>query len=140
MLERDREQHVESQPTMYQQPKNCGCVVFGGQTRRGGVFDSGTEGGEKALNLDNYTDCPNFVIIKKLYNMQVNTTARPLSNLQLELVKLYADNVSDDDLLAIQRLIAQYFAEKASDLADKAWDERNLDASKLLNTSLKSTF
>lgn len=48
----------------------------------------------------------------------------PLSNLQLELPKLYADGVTEADLKAIQRLIARYFTDKASDEADKIWDEK----------------
>jgi len=48
----------------------------------------------------------------------------PLNNLQVELLKLYADGISDVDLKAIQRLIARYFAEKASDEADKIWEEK----------------
>ena len=40
---------------------------------------------------------------------------KPLTNLQLELLKLYSLDLSDDQLLEIKRLIANYFAEKASD-------------------------
>jgi hypothetical protein len=36
-----------------------------------------------------------------------------LSNLQLELLQLYAQNVQENDLLAIKKLIAKYFADKA---------------------------
>ena len=43
---------------------------------------------------------------------------QPFSNLQLELLKLYARKVSDRDLLQIKTLLGQYFAYKASDLAD----------------------
>jgi hypothetical protein len=41
-----------------------------------------------------------------------------LSNLQLELLSLYAQNVQDNDLLAIKQMIAQYFAKKASEEMD----------------------
>ena len=34
-----------------------------------------------------------------------------LSNLQLELLKLYADDVSEEDLRQIKQLIASYFAQ-----------------------------
>ena len=39
----------------------------------------------------------------------------PLSNLQLELLHLYASNVSDEDLLKIRELLARFFLEKAKD-------------------------
>jgi len=48
---------------------------------------------------------------------------KPLTNLQLELLKLYGLELNDKDLTAIQRLIARYFADKASDEMDKLWQE-----------------
>lgn len=48
----------------------------------------------------------------------VKPTRQPLSNLQLTLLNLYATDISEEDLKAIQRLIARYFAEKATELAD----------------------
>jgi hypothetical protein len=51
----------------------------------------------------------------------------PLSNLQLKLLQLFSQNVSDEELKAIQRLIVQYFAEKASEAADKDWEEKGYD-------------
>lgn len=41
------------------------------------------------------------------------TVSSKLSNLQLELLQLYAQNVQDEDLVAIKKLIARYFADKA---------------------------
>ena len=48
----------------------------------------------------------------------------PLSNLQQELLKLYASNISDADLLAIKCYLAKFFAEKAVAESDKIWDEK----------------
>ena len=47
-----------------------------------------------------------------------------LSNLQQELLKLYASNISEADLLHIKHYLVQYFANKAISEADKIWDER----------------
>lgn len=52
----------------------------------------------------------------------------PLSNIQLQLLQLFADNVPEEDLKAIQRMIVKYFAEKASDAADQDWDDRGYTA------------
>lgn len=52
-------------------------------------------------------------------------SSQPLSNIQLELLKLYSRGVSDDDLLAIKRMLARYFMKKAIQEADKIWDEKN---------------
>lgn len=49
-----------------------------------------------------------------------------LSNIQKELLKIYANNVSDETLLEIKQILANYFAEKASDAMDKFWDENDL--------------
>ena len=47
----------------------------------------------------------------------------PLSNLQFELLKLFAQEVKEEDLLAIRQLIANYFADKAMNLADAVWEQ-----------------
>ncbi|WKN40806.1 hypothetical protein [Tunicatimonas pelagia] len=49
---------------------------------------------------------------------------KPLSNLQIELLQLYSQDVSEEDLVAIKRLLAKYFADRASDEMDKLWDEK----------------
>ena len=74
--------------------------------------------------------------------MEATLTA-PLTNLQLELLKLFAQNVQDEDLIAIRRLIARYFAEKAMDLADKAWDEKGWtekDSQRLARTKMRTRY
>jgi hypothetical protein len=49
-----------------------------------------------------------------------------LSNVQKELLKLYANDVSEETLFEIKRLLAQHFAEKASRAMDNLCDEKNL--------------
>ena len=49
---------------------------------------------------------------------------QPFSNLQLELLKLYATSIPDADLLEIKRYLARFFMKKAISEADKIWDER----------------
>lgn len=46
----------------------------------------------------------------------------PLTNLQEELLQLYAKEVSDEDLNNIKELIGKYFAQRLTKLADDAWD------------------
>jgi hypothetical protein len=62
-----------------------------------------------------------FTPTKPRYGM---SAASPLSNLQLELLKLYSSNVSEADLLHIRDYLARYFAFKAIGEADKVWDEK----------------
>ena len=49
----------------------------------------------------------------------------PLSNVQIELMKMFSHNLNDDDLISLQRVLAKFFAEKASDEMDKLWDQNN---------------
>lgn len=49
---------------------------------------------------------------------------KPLTNLQLELLKIYSFDIDDVQLLEIKKLLAKYFAEKATAEADRLWDER----------------
>lgn len=49
---------------------------------------------------------------------------KPLTNLQLELLKVYSLDLSEEQLTDIRRLIAKYFADKASDEMDKLWEEQ----------------
>lgn len=58
-----------------------------------------------------------------------------MSNLQLELLKLYATNISEGQLLDIKRLLAAYFAELIDrDMTalweEKGWDDNTIEAGK----------
>jgi hypothetical protein len=50
--------------------------------------------------------------------------SKPLSNIQMELLKLYSMNIEDKDLLHFKNYLAQFFMQKAIDEADKVWDEK----------------
>lgn len=47
-----------------------------------------------------------------------------LSNIQLELLKLYAVGVPDEYLIDIKEILAKYLLEKARDEADRVWIEK----------------
>ena len=69
--------------------------------------------------------------------------SQTLSNLQLELLKTFSRDVSDEDVREIKRLISQYFAQKAIKGADQVWDEEGWDDKKveeLLNTHLRTPY
>jgi hypothetical protein len=69
----------------------------------------------------------------------MTTISQPFSNVQLELLQLYSKNVSDEDLLLLRNIIANFFADRATQLADKVWEEKNLDAKKLLKKHRRRT-
>lgn len=59
-----------------------------------------------------------------------------LSNVQLELLKLYSTNLSEEDLQELKLLLARFYAEKAIQLANQIWDEKGFsdaDVDRLLN-------
>jgi hypothetical protein len=49
------------------------------------------------------------------------------SNVQLELLKLYSTDISDSELEEVKQKLADFFAKKATDEANKLWDEKNMD-------------
>ena len=51
--------------------------------------------------------------------------AHKLTNLQLELVKIFSRDVSDKQLIDIKTLLANYFAEQATVEMDRLWEENN---------------
>lgn len=55
------------------------------------------------------------------------SAARPLSNMQQELLKLYASDIAEADLLNIKRYLAKYFSSRAISDADKIWDEKGFN-------------
>jgi len=49
-----------------------------------------------------------------------------LTNMQLELLKLFSYNLDEMQLLEVKDLLARYFAEKATRQMDRIWEERGL--------------
>ena len=60
----------------------------------------------------------------QLNSYTMNTITQPLTEAQLELLRLFNRDVEDADWVEIRRMITQYFANKASQAADKLWDEQ----------------
>jgi hypothetical protein len=49
---------------------------------------------------------------------------KPLTNLQLELLKIFNIELNDQQLQEIKALLTRYFADKASGEADRLWEEK----------------
>lgn len=49
--------------------------------------------------------------------------AQKLSNLQLELIKVFSYQLNDIQLMEIRDILAKYFAEKATQEMDKLWKD-----------------
>ena len=48
---------------------------------------------------------------------------KPLTNLQLELLKLYQFELSEEQLIEIKDLLIKYFAESGSDAMERLWNQ-----------------
>ena len=48
-----------------------------------------------------------------------------LTNLQLELLKVFSYNLSDQQISEIKALLSQYFAEKVTKEMDQLWEQQN---------------
>lgn len=65
---------------------------------------------------------------------------QPLSNVQLELLKSFTHQLTDDELIELKRVLAHFFANRLMNEADKAWDENNWtedDMIKMLNQKMR---
>ena len=57
--------------------------------------------------------------------MATPSTRPPLSNMQMELRKLYSAGVPEEDLTEIKEMISRFRMSKAREAAGKSWQEQN---------------
>jgi hypothetical protein len=53
-------------------------------------------------------------------------TQPPLTNLQLEILKLYSLELTEKDLLDLKTVLARHFADRLSKRVDEIWQEKGL--------------
>jgi hypothetical protein len=73
----------------------------------------------------------------------MSTLQQPLKKAQLEILKLMARPMSDEDLKAIKRFIVQHFAKKLTARANKTWDANGWteeDEKRLLHTHIRTPY
>uniref|UniRef100_UPI004057183F hypothetical protein n=1 Tax=Candidatus Electronema sp. TaxID=2698783 RepID=UPI004057183F len=51
-----------------------------------------------------------------------------LSNVQLELIKLYSTNLNEHELLEMKNILVHHFSQKAINEADDIWQEKGMSA------------
>lgn len=66
---------------------------------------------------------------------------QPLNEMQLHLLRFFSERKpTTEETADIQKLIANYYAQKADEVMDKIWQEKQLDENKMLeilNKNLK---
>jgi len=71
-----------------------------------------------------------------------SSLSQPLSNVQLELLKVFSHQLSDKDLHDLRLTLARFFAERLIAKADNTWDEEGWNEEKvqeLLSTKLRAS-
>ena len=58
--------------------------------------------------------------------------AKPLTNLQLELLKAFSHDLSETELLELKELLVDFFAKRAIGEANRVWDQENWDEKKVI--------
>lgn len=72
----------------------------------------------------------------------MKTIQQPLSNVQLELLKIFSNNLSEADLLDLKDTLAAFFAKKAILSANQVWDEKkwtDADVDNMLHTKMRKS-
>ena len=72
-----------------------------------------------------------------------NAIQMPLSNVQVELLRFFADNVPEEDLLEIKKVLVAWRFQKLREAADIAWDEKGYtaeDMERLLHANLRKPY
>ena len=66
-----------------------------------------------------------------------------LNKQQIELLRLFSKELSDNDLLEIKRLIVNYLSEKITTMSDEVWEKNNWtneDMDRLLKTHHRTSY
>ena len=67
---------------------------------------------------------------------------QPLSNVQMELLKLYTTNLTEKEMAELKEQLAKFYADKSIRLADAVWDKKgytNDDMNSILNDDGQQT-
>lgn len=67
-------------------------------------------------------------LLQSRYAKSTMETPKKLSKAQIELLALFEEDVPEEDWIELRRLIARYFAVKATRLADAVVEERGWTA------------
>ena len=79
----------------------------------------------------------------KTDKMEYSQLSTPLSNMQIELLKLFTHDLEESDLIALKRIMVKYLSEKVSNLADNIWKDKNWterDMDNLLNKHDRTSY
>ena len=67
---------------------------------------------------------------------------QPLTNVQLELLKVFTHNLTEEDLKELKNVLGQFFANRLVEKANKVWDEKGWteeDVQRMLHTKMRKS-
>ncbi len=67
---------------------------------------------------------------------------QPLTNVQLELLKVFSHNLADEDLKELKNVLANFFAERLVKRANQVWEEKEWteeDVQRMLHTKMRKS-
>ena len=67
---------------------------------------------------------------------------QPLTNVQLEILKAFSYQLDNEELQKLREVIADYFANRTIQSANKVWDEKawtDEDVDKMLDTKMRKS-
>lgn len=75
--------------------------------------------------------------------METRELDSPLNQTQLEILRMFNTELSEEELVALKRLFVQFLAEKAKRLANQVWEEKgwtNEDMKRLAHTHMRTPY
>jgi len=70
------------------------------------------------------------------------TIKQPLTNVQLELLKVFSHNLADEDLKELKDVLTNFFAERLVKRANQVWEEKEWteeDIQRMLHTKMRKS-
>ena len=67
---------------------------------------------------------------------------QPLSNLQLELLKVFSHQLDEEEILNLRQMLITFFSQRVIAQANKTWDEKgwtNTDVDRMLTTKMRAS-
>jgi hypothetical protein len=72
--------------------------------------------------------------------MELLKIKQPLTNVQLELLKIFSHQLSDNELVDLKKILVSFFSKRLIKEADRVWEEKGWDeqeVEKILNSKIR---
>lgn len=83
-----------------------------------------------------------YVFINQLKKNKMKQLSQPLTNVQIELLKVFSYDLDNEELLDLKDVLAKFFAQRAIKAADEVWEKEKWteeDVDRILKTKLRKS-